>query len=229
MNLVTRCEDDAVLVAPVGRLDLSTYVALRDGLLKQVAEQPSAVVVELTDDFEIGSDILASVFATVWLRIAPWSGVRLALVPGTVRHQHMLARTGVARFVPTYRSVTEARATPQERCRDEIHLPRGYQAAGAARQFVLRACDSWNIQPASVRAVLLAGELVENVLKHTRSEPTLRIERFPRHLTVAVRDAEPWSDGQPGRGTALFDRLASAWGYNTTLNGGKLVWTTVAL
>ncbi|TWP50879.1 hypothetical protein FKR81_17480 [Lentzea tibetensis] len=229
MDLATRCEDDVVLVSPVGRLDLSTYVALRDGLLKQVAEQPPAVVVELTAAFEIGSDTLASVFATVWLRIAPWSGVRLALVPATVRHQRMLARTGVARFVPTYRSVADALSSPRERCRDEIQLPRDHTAAGMARQFVLRACDNWSVQPAAVRAVLIAGELVENVMKHTRSAPTLRIERFPRHLAVAVRDGEPWRDGPPARGAALFDRLAGAWGHNTTLNGGKLVWATVAL
>jgi anti-anti-sigma regulatory factor len=229
MDLVTRDCDGIVLVSPEGRLDLSTYVQLRDGLLKHAAEQPSAVVVELTDAFEIGSDSLASVFSTVWLRIAPWSGVRMMLVPLTTRHQRMLARTGVGRFVPTYSSGAEARSSPVDRCRAEVQLHRDNAAANTARMFVLRECDRWDVKAATVSIVLIAGELVENALKHTDSAPTLRVERFPRHLTVAVRDGEPMGDGPPARGTALLGRLANAWGHSTTLDGGKLVWATVSI
>lgn len=228
MELLTRHEDDTVLVSPTGRLDLSTYVELRDGLLKQAAEQPSALVVELTDAFEIGSDTLASVFATVCMRIAPWSGVRLMLVPTTRRHRAMLERTGVARFVHTHRSVTDARQQPLRRCRDEVQLPHDPTAANLARQFVLRACGRWHVAEQTVSAVLIAGELVENAVKHTASPPTLRVEHFGTHLVLTVRDGEPWQMTRPGRGTALLERLATTWGRAGTLDGGKLVWAALS-
>ncbi|GLZ28811.1 hypothetical protein Lesp02_10010 [Lentzea sp. NBRC 105346] len=229
MDLLTRHEGDTVLVSPTGRLDLSTYAELRDGLLKQVAEQPAVLVVELTERFEIGSDTLAAVFATVRVRIAPWSGVRLVLVPTTTEHRKLLERTGVGRFVHTYATVRDARSHTPARRREEIQLPRGDGVADAARRFVLRVCDRWHAGPATVSAVLMAGEMVENTLRHTTGAPTVRVEHFHTNLVVTVRDNEPWHDGPHGRGIASFERLATAWGKTTTLDGGKIVWVSVSL
>ena len=81
-------------------------------------------------------------------------------------------------------------------------------------------------------AALLVSELVTNVLLHVRSEASVRVSVRTGTLLVEVEDESPVlprplvaSDSSPtGRGLALVQGLANAWGAVPNGEGGKVIW-----
>jgi hypothetical protein len=232
LDLHVERDGDWVVLVPVGRLDLSTYPRLRDDLLKHAAEQPSVLIVDLGPGFGIGTPTVASVFATVWMRVSAWPCLPFMLVASPV-HRRVLASQGICRFVPCFHDLdaaVAAAARAPERLRDEVQLPAAATAAYLARDFTRQACGRWTTPEITAQAVLLTSELVENTLKHTDSAPTLRLELFPTQLTVAVRDDHPdLVHRARGDGLTIVDRLSAAWGSYPTLSGGKVVWASIAV
>ena len=86
---------------------------------------------------------------------------------------------------------------------------------------------------------LLISEVVTNAILHTSSPPELKIEVRPDCVRVEVRDTDPQlrarvrSTEDPtatsGRGLAIVDRLATAWGIETKPGVSKVVWFEVAI
>ncbi|MEJ2856092.1 MULTISPECIES: STAS domain-containing protein [unclassified Saccharothrix] len=236
LDLRARARGEVMLLSPAGRLDLTTYVGLRDGLLKHVAEQPAAVVVVLGPALEVGSDTLAGVFGAVWLRCCRWPGVPVVLVATTDRHRRLISRTGLHRFLPCHDRLSTALASigvPPPRRRDQAVLPADIDASDLARDFTRRTCQTWGgLHEVTARAVLLSAELVVIARRLAGRATTveLRVERTVRQLTLAVR----YTDAKPGRRTRGPDltrlhRLATACGCTPTLDRGDIVWAAVAL
>lgn len=236
LDLRARARGEVVLVSPAGRLDLSTYVGLRDGLLKHVAEQPAAVVVVLGPALEVGSDTLAGVFGAVWLRCCRWPGVPLMLVATTDKHRRLLSRTGLRRFLPCHDRLSTALAAvgvPAPRRRDHAVLPGDVDASDLARDFTRRTCQSWGgLHEVTARAVLLSAELVviAGRLADRSATLELRVERTAQQLTLAVR----YTSAPEARRTREPDltrlhRLATACGRTPTLGRGDIVWAALAL
>ncbi len=82
-------------------------------------------------------------------------------------------------------------------------------------------------------AVLLTSEIVTNALRHGRAPFRLHVEAVDGTLRVEVRDAGGSSrptvrDAEPedigGRGLALVDTLADAWGWRPEGARGTVVW-----
>ncbi|MET0740502.1 MAG: ATP-binding protein [Candidatus Nanopelagicales bacterium] len=82
-------------------------------------------------------------------------------------------------------------------------------------------------------AVLLTSEIVTNALRHGRAPFRLTVEAVDGTLRVEVRDAG--GNGRPtvrgatpedlgGRGLALVDTLADAWGWQPDGTRGTVVW-----
>ncbi|WP_211267430.1 ATP-binding protein [Nonomuraea candida] len=108
-------------------------------------------------------------------------------------------------------------------------MARDVKCVASVRRFVRDLIPG---QAASEIAELLVSELVTNALVHTSTE-TIRITatREDRFLTVEVHDS---SDAVPriaavastataGRGLAIVQSLAHAWGWRPTPDG-KAVW-----
>lgn len=82
--------------------------------------------------------------------------------------------------------------------------------------------------------VLMASELLTNVIVHTNAEPTLTVSVDGARVRVAVQDDDPRSPIlQPldvrrprGNGLRIIDAWAEAWGTEPTTDG-KIVWFTV--
>jgi anti-sigma regulatory factor (Ser/Thr protein kinase) len=82
---------------------------------------------------------------------------------------------------------------------------------------------------------LIVSELVTNVFLHAGTECTIRADYADPELTVVVsdghvtevypRDAGP--DAEQGRGLAIVDTLADAWGVDYQPDD-KAVWFTVS-
>ncbi|WP_447007037.1 ATP-binding protein [Saccharothrix isguenensis] len=231
--------DGVAVVRPVGLLDLTTYRQLRDGLLKCAADEPKAVIVRLDDGFECATPAFMSVFATVWMRVSEWPGVPVMLVGESPPHREALDNGGAGTLVPRFTALDaalDAVGQPPERRRDEIRLPETLVAGLLARNFVREACDRWLVDHFTGNAVTVATELVENAVRHGRSEPVLRLELRGGRLTVAVRDEsaarpeESKADAlRPGgRGISIVGSLSRVWGCSPWPLGGKVVWAVIA-
>jgi anti-sigma regulatory factor (Ser/Thr protein kinase) len=96
----------------------------------------------------------------------------------------------------------------------------------------------WEVAERIETSVLLASELVANVVRHTSSRPGVTISvaggilevgvtdegpRLPRSANPAARAQVPAVTAESGRGLLLVEALADEWGA-TDLPGGKHVW-----
>ena len=80
-------------------------------------------------------------------------------------------------------------------------------------------------------ATLLVSELVTNAIRHADSEVEVAVRLLPEALRVEVGDTgqgtptvvEAAPDAEQGRGLALVEALAAAWGVEPEGNG-KIVW-----
>jgi anti-anti-sigma factor len=228
---------DARVLRPTGVLDLSSSTQLRHALLKCVTDEPPAVVVDLSE-LELESWALLSVFVAVAMRAAEWPGVPLLLASPHPGLLEPMRRSGLARFVPTYGTVSEALlapTTPAPRRRAELHLSRAPSMPSLARRFVGQTCLAWGLPQLHDDALLVVSELVTNTMRHTASDAWVRVELRPMALTIAVRDEDPRpprrASAPPtaltGRGSTMIDALSSAWGHMPA-RSGKVVWVSLA-
>lgn len=232
-------QSGTVVLRPVGELSAKSYELLRDGLLKSAADEPTAIVVDLARMHATTRSLLA-VFPTVLDRISNWPGVTLVLAAAGQPLRALLDSSTVSRFVSTYRSVPEAleslNAAPRRR-RREVQLPCDPASARLARRLVTQTCQEWDIPEMAADAMVVASELVDNMVQHARSEGRLRLDLRRNRLTVAVTDADP---GLPqlrvpglraagGRGLVLVDKLSRNWGTAAQHGGGKVVWAVLTV
>ena len=117
---------------------------------------------------------------------------------------------------------------------DLVSLPADGRAAGMARAAVRDRLRGWGRKDLVDVVVLLASELVANVVVHTGSAPGLRLNRDGLGVRVAVLDTSPVPPrrGQhstlatTGRGLDLVEDLADDWGWSLHAEG-KEVWFVV--
>ena len=113
-----------------------------------------------------------------------------------------------------------------------LTLSAGPEIVRAARHFVRECLAGWRMQPdLSSDAALLVSELVTNALRHGPPPVYLDVSLSPDRVRISVADsslAEPrpvvsgiWSES--GRGLALLDAMATAWGIDVQ-PPGKWVW-----
>ena len=164
----------------------------------------------------------------------------------------------------TLADALSAVGVPPPRQRTELRVHSGTPSAHAARAWVADVVTGWNLTAAPpdrrtsstdstvtssdsyseddvaqdwlLEVVQVASELVENVLRHTRSDGLLRLEVRPGQLSIAVSDDDPRppqpllaadADLTGGRGLAVVEDLAHAWGHRERPSGGKVVWAVL--
>jgi anti-sigma regulatory factor (Ser/Thr protein kinase) len=114
---------------------------------------------------------------------------------------------------------------------DLVTLPADGRAAGLARRVVRRRLESWQLDDLLDTAVLLASEVVSNVIVHTASAPAIALARDGAGVRVTVVDESPvpprrrWhsATATTGRGLQLLQDLADDWGWDRR-GVGKAVW-----
>jgi STAS domain len=222
----------ALIVRPDGVLDMSSYAELRDCLLKCVAEQPRAVLVEL-GGLRVESVTLLSVFAAVWMRTASWPAVPLLLAATREPVRSMLRRSAVPRFVSTHDTLAQAWASidrPRLRQRVEFTISSSPYCGRRVRRRVRDVCILWGLRSMCDDVMLVAGALVDNAVSD--DELAVRLELREDRLTVAVRCADPRVrqpsrgplDSGGSRGLAIVAAVCSVWGHAPTAGGGKVIW-----
>jgi anti-sigma regulatory factor (Ser/Thr protein kinase) len=124
-------------------------------------------------------------------------------------------------------------ATPQP---DEgLTLPSVPQSVAAVRRYAVETCRAGGYRGDCDTLELLVSEVATNALIHGAGQVRVRVlDRGPRlrvevsddsEAMPALRDVDPHAEG--GRGLALVQALAAAWGADGRA-GGKTVWFELA-
>ncbi|MFD0205552.1 MULTISPECIES: ATP-binding protein [Saccharothrix] len=102
-------------------------------------------------------------------------------------------------------------------------------AAGLARDFVRKTLADLNYTGDHSDVVLVVSELVSNALRHTATNPLIRLAGDARRLRIEVADGSPvlprlrLSATVGGWGLQLVQQLTTDWGAHPE-PGGKVVW-----
>ena len=109
------------------------------------------------------------------------------------------------------------------------------QSAGRARKFVDETLRRWDCGEQLDVVTLLVSEVVTNAIVHAGTEVEVSVELTEDAVRIEVTDKEAdltpmprdaTDDETSGRGLALVEAMASAWGVETR-PGGKVVWFEV--
>jgi LuxR family transcriptional regulator, maltose regulon positive regulatory protein len=228
-----------VVLTLAGRLDLAAAPRLQRAILKQLAQQPPAIICDLSRVEGI-DPLCAGVFTSIRHPALGWPGTALVLCATQPAVADTLIQLGVARFLPMYPSLDEALANARvrpQRLRARLTLGPVLTAAAAGRQFVAEVCGHWELQALAEPAALVASELVTNAVVHANTALELRVELRGTRLQVAVHDQDPDEAGvlaakegtNRGLGLEIVDEVAKAWGVRREGAGGKTVWCTLDL
>lgn len=120
---------------------------------------------------------------------------------------------------------------------ESVTLARDSTASCSANLLVQRLCREVGLSRAVVQeAALLAGEVVDNAVRHAQGTPHLSVVVSPAGVYVEVKDdsmtlpsapSAPSAPGSPGtRGVAMLQSWADAWG-SCAQGAGKVVWFEV--
>jgi anti-anti-sigma regulatory factor len=221
----------------VGVLDVKGAAAVRAALIKCLAEQPEAVLVDLSG-MRLGDPDALSIFLAVARQAARWPAVPLVLCAPQTDAAEVLRLRSVDGRLPVLPSLAAAvqsldlGATAPSVSEDLLPV---VGAGRRARELATEACLQWDVPALVGPACTVATEFVNNAVAHAHTMMTLRLTLRDSYLHVAVRDgsaAEPVLRREvpvaalSGRGLALVDVVARHWGSLPT-EGGKVVWAVL--
>src|SRR6476646_1404929 len=164
-----------------GRLDATTYLMLRDTIIKAALDEPHAVIVDV-NGLEVAQESAWAVFTSARWHVKRWPGVPILLVCAHGAGQDAIARNGIARYMSTFptveqacRALTSADSRPLRR-RVRIELPAHLTSLRRSRAFVTQSLTDWSMARWSAIAQVVVTTFVENVLEHTSSGAGVRLE-----------------------------------------------------
>jgi anti-anti-sigma regulatory factor/anti-sigma regulatory factor (Ser/Thr protein kinase) len=245
MEIQHSTRDGCQVVTLTGSIDLSSVSQIQRALLKDLSEEPFAVICDLAEVNTL-DPVCATVFATVANHPSSrWPATSFLLCCAQPPVAEILGLLTVPHFLQLYASLQDALDAAVARppsLRDELVLAPIRTAPATARAFVRDVLGYWQLALPDTtlvdRAVLVASELVTNAVVHARTDLRLRVELRGDLLHLAVRDGSPRllrlvtipdPEAEGGRGLWLVEQLARAWGVNRHPDGGKVVWCTLKL
>lgn len=231
--------DTVALLAIDGVLDSSTYLKVRDSIIKAALDEPRAVLVDV-NSLDVPSPSAWSVFTSARWHVSAWPDVPVILICASPGGRADITRNGVTRYVPVHpdiESALHALGDDVRRARDRVstELPASLASLRKARELVAEWLAAWSQTKLIPVATVIANVFVENVLQHTDSAPVLRLETNGRTVTVAVHDESPRpavrrEEARYGSdrvsGLAIVAAVCRVWGSTPTLSG-KAVWAVV--
>jgi hypothetical protein len=234
-----RAHEDCLIASLAGPLQLPDVVPLRERLLKCLAEQPAALLLDISG-LEVAQPLALAVFTAVQRQATRWPGTPVLLCGPRPESSDLLLNRAYQRL-PIFDDLAAALAHLGDNRRimpsiSEDLLP----VSGStrhARDVVTEACLRWDLPGLVAPASLIVTELVANGIDHAHTMMSLRVALCPRHLNLAVRDGrvdppEPRGPDAPpsgrGRGLLLVGSVAYSWGWLPS-EGGKVVWASLRL
>jgi anti-anti-sigma regulatory factor len=220
------------VVTVAGGLTLRDAARLRTALMKCLAEQPEALLVDLAALTPSEPSAL-TVFTALVRQASTWPAVPVLLCAASPPVSELLEGGGYGRL-PLHGSLEAAHASlDQGRTVPRMLTDDLLPVSGAprhARDMATEACLLWSLPALAGPASLIASELVTNVVDHVGTMMTLQVSQRGRYLHIAVRDGSPVApDARPApSGLSLVGSVASHWGW-LPARDGKVVWATLAV
>ncbi|MET7423281.1 STAS domain-containing protein [Dactylosporangium sp. NPDC005555] len=220
-----------------GRLDLHTAPGLRRTVLKALAAEPRAVLVDLGGVSAV-DPVALTVFLALSRAAAAWPGAQLinhSAGPSLARELDGLA---IGRHAPLTAGLAEAEALAARRAgpvRVSWDVAGGAGGLAEARAVVRAFCARHGREAVSANAELVVTELAVNAFLHGAAPVTAWVSARDRYLHLAVQDRSPAVPrltgptgpiAAGGRGLLIVEALTVAWGA-TAIPAGKIVWATL--
>ncbi|OBI10668.1 sulfate transporter [Mycobacterium sp. E2462] len=238
LAVATRTDDSVAVLSVDGVLDASNSAALRDGIVAATADEPAAVVVDISG-LQVHADAASRAFIGAHWQLPAKPHVPILLACNSRATRETITRSGVAHFLPVHSSdkaAIKAQAQRSRRAvrRADVRLPADLTSLRESRRLVREWLTAWS-QPTLIPvALVVVNVFVENVLEHTASVPVIRIEAHGDTAAVAVSDANTApaaqlpapATGIDVSGLAIVDALSRAWGSTPTATG-KTVWSVI--
>jgi hypothetical protein len=238
--IVEEHADGTSVLTVEGVFDGSTYLPLRDAIIKAAIDNAGAVVIDVTE-LTVPVPSAWAVFTSARWHLGQWPQVPVVLVCSSSSGREALVRNAVARYVPVYPTRAEAvtalatsgNAGIRRRARTE--LPRGLASVARSRELAAEWLAAWSRPDLISVTKLIVTVLIENVLVHTHSAPVLRLECKGDPVTVAVEDESaepavrrelPTHGVDDVSGLAIVAALCREWG-NSPSPTGKSVWAVI--
>jgi anti-anti-sigma factor len=229
--------DGCLVVSLVGALDIAAAPQVQRALLKCLAEQPDAVICDLSGVQRI-DPVCASIFTAVAHRpTSRWPDSSMLLCRARPAVGAVLLRHGTPRFLPIYDTLEQALAQARSRppfLRERLRLAPTLDAISTACWFVGEVCQRWQLDELTETAQSIVGEITTDAVL---DEPTgvesieLRVELRATGLLVSVQSPGPpltpvHADhgGDPGSGLEVVKRVATNWGVRRQTDGSRIVW-----
>jgi LuxR family maltose regulon positive regulatory protein len=239
MRIQQSSHHGSVVLSLVGRLDLAAAPQVQRAILKQLAEQPPAIICDL-GQVEAIDPLCAGVFTSIRHPALSWPGTALMLCAARPVVVDTLRRLGVADRLAMYASLDQALArvgTRPPALSERLALAPVAAAARVGRSFLGEVCGRWGLGGLAWSAALVASELVTLAVAHAGTAMELRVELRGRRLHVAVKDQDPnllgWlapkDSTDRGLHLLILDQVATAWGLRRDEAGGKTAWCTLAV
>jgi len=229
---------DGLVARLSGPLDRTAVAKLRLDLLKCLAEQPTALFVDLAD-VTVDDALALPVFVAVVRQAAQWPGIPVLLCAPRP-HTASLLTAAAYRRLAVFESVSAARAylgggghgLPSV-AEDLVPIA---GAARMGRNVATEACLRWDLPDLVGPASLICSELISNGVDHASTMMRLRLSLSSAYLFVALRDGSsaaptlsvPASNARRGRGLQIINATAHSWGWLPAV-GGKVVWASLLI
>jgi anti-anti-sigma factor len=242
MRIQRTDRDGCIVLTLSGPLDTTTAAQVQHALLKALAEQPQAVICDLSEVAAL-DPACATIFAAVAFHpvASRWPGTGIVLCNAQPTVAVALRRLGGGSALPVYDTLDQALAhartgSPSRRVRRR--LAPTIQARAAARQVLAEVGSNWRLPGQLVeRAQRIAAELVAEAITNAPTSIILRVEWHGDQLFLAIHDdrspmmhqaqSELRSDPDWALGTVA--QAATAWGVDWHPEGGKVVWCTLTV
>lgn len=228
----------ACLLTADGVLDSSTYLQLRDTIVKAALDEPQAVLIDI-NNLDVPASSAWTVFTSARWLVDTWPAIPIHLVCGHADRRTSIANNGVTRYVRVHSTVGAALGTlsaaTRAKSRARTELPAALASLRVAREFVAQRLAEWSFEDLVPVATVIVNVFVENVLQHTGCGPVLLLETDGKAVTLSVQDDSPASavrhedpcrGGKQIAGLAIVASVCRAWGSAPTPSG-KAVWALI--
>ena len=220
-----------------GVLDDTTYVPLRNAIVKTALDEPDAVIIDVTG-LAVRDDPAWVVFTSARWQIAEWPDIPIGLVCAHDQGRSALRRNGITRYVPVYQTLwsalTELPAEGLRRYRRRAAatlLPMN-SSIHRCRELTAQWLAAWSRNDFIYAVSIVASELVEMALADTDSPFSLRLETDGSTIAAAVQHrgmTKTSRRGSAGDSVSGLDLVAAAsrvWGSYTSA-AGNTVWAVI--
>jgi anti-anti-sigma regulatory factor/anti-sigma regulatory factor (Ser/Thr protein kinase) len=221
-----------------GELDQLTSDALRLGVARALSAQPDALLIDVAA-VRIRDPLGLQVLSEVICQTAEWPAVPIVLCGAGADAAAAITGSPDCASVAMADSCEKALAAvaeePEPR-RIRVRLRPVPDACRQVRALVAQACATWQRRDAAATAMLIASELVANVVRHAHTTMEFTVGLRDGRLWLTVRDgsrllprpADPGVTDAGGRGLRLVRELTESWGV-LPVPDGKVVWTRLSI